>query len=314
MVDNMQRSVGVQPAPAVEGDFASANPYFSVDAGQGALVSGPNGLTVGRFAWLDYAAIDNDNAPAIANNYGIGAPAGFVHREMQGLITTFLAQGGMTIPPGFAVTVHNGGDFWVKNNGLTAAYPGNKVYAKQNDGTASFGATGAPGTATVTGSIAAASGSAVGSINGNVLTVTSMTAGTIVAGAVLTGGTVTTGTRVTGQLSGSTGLVGSYSLDRTELASPGPVTFSWTYGILTVSAMTSGTLGVGDVLSGGTANIATIRQAGTGTGGTGTYYVDPTQTVGSSTLTANTTVETKWVAMSAGLPGELIKISDHPLG
>jgi hypothetical protein len=42
--------------------------------------------------------------------------------------------------------------------------------------------------------------------------------------------------------------------------------------------------------------------------------VSPTQTAGSTTITATTNVETKWVCMSQGLPGELVKISSHVLG
>ena len=40
----------------------------------------------------------------------------------------------------------------------------------------------------------------------------------------------------------------------------------------------------------------------------------PSQTQGSGTFTAQGNVETKWTAMSTGLPGELVKISSQPLG
>ena len=90
---------------------------------------------------------------------------------------------------------------------------------------------------------------------------------------------------------------------------------SETYGTLTVSAVGSGTLGIGDTLSGsGVTAGSVITAQGTGTGGTGTYIVSPTQAVSSTTLTAGTSIQTKWIAMSSGLPGELVKISNVPNG
>jgi hypothetical protein len=117
MGSGFQTQVNVQPAPAVEGDFASANPRATVLAGQGALVAGAAGVLVGRFAWLSYAAVDNDNSPAIVNSFGAGLPAGFVHREQQGLITAYLASATMRVQAGFPITLFNEGDFWVNNAG-----------------------------------------------------------------------------------------------------------------------------------------------------------------------------------------------------
>ena len=77
--------IGVNPAPAVPGDFASANPRWFFAAGPGGVVAGPSGLTVGAFAWLSYASTDGDGAPASANNFGSGPVTGFVHREMHDL-------------------------------------------------------------------------------------------------------------------------------------------------------------------------------------------------------------------------------------
>src|SRR5581483_1789356 len=100
-----QKSVNTQPAAAVVGDFASANPRSSVLAGPGGLIAGPNGLIVGRFAWLSFSGVDANDAPAVANNNGAGVVAGFVHREQQALITTYLAESGLAIPAGFQVTL-----------------------------------------------------------------------------------------------------------------------------------------------------------------------------------------------------------------
>lgn len=322
MALGFQTSVGTVPAPAVEGDFASANPRFTVDAGPGGLVAGSAGVIIGHFAWASYQGIDADNAPAVVNSFGAGAPTGFVHREQQGLITTYLAMSGMLVAPGFGVTLFNGGDFWVKNNGSGAALVGQKAYARNSDGAVFFGATGAPGTASVTGSIGAvATTSVTGSIAGNVLTVSAVGSGTIFPGATLSGtggGGVASGTKVVGQISGTTGGVGTYALSVPNQTVTS-TTITAAAGLLTVSAVGSGTLAVGDVLAGtgggGVTAGTTITALGTGTGGVGTYIVDPTQTVAVGTvITANVTTETKWVAMSSGLAGELIKISDHLLG
>ena len=55
--------------------------------------------------------------------------------------------------------------------------------------------------------------------------------------------------------------------------------------VLTVSAITAGTLGIGSIVNTGS-TIVTIVSLGTGTGGTGTYNVSQSQTVGSGAMTA----------------------------
>src|SRR5215472_6128586 len=176
MPGGFQTQVYNQPAQAVAGDFASANPYFTFDAGPGGLVAGAAGVTVGRFAWVT-APLDPNSACQIANNFGQGLPAGFVHRALQGLNTVFLSDASMLIPQGLMVTLMTGGDFWVVNNGSVAAI--------------------APGGNTPTPGAMANS-----SITGNTLTVPVGTSPTnpIVPGAILTGTGVATGTMVLSQV------------------------------------------------------------------------------------------------------------------
>lgn len=317
--------VQIQPAPAVAGDFASTNPRASVLAGPGGLVAGASGVVVARFGWVSFTQIDNDNAPAIVNNFGAGMPTGIVHREQQGLITAYLAESSMTIPQGFPVTLFNGGDFFVRNAGASIALPGQFAYAAFADGQVYFGAgtTGSIGTGqlnagSVTGSIGGQSVGFNGSISGNVLTAGGTINGTLVAGAQLTGGTgLVAGTFIVSQLSGTPGGAGTYALNIPE-QSVALAQLTATYGILTVATVVSGTLSVGDILSstGGTALTVgtTIYQLGTGVGGVGTYYVNFTQTAGTETIAFTTTVQTKWVALSSGLPGELVKISNAVYG
>lgn len=315
MSGGFQQQVNVQPAVAVAGDFASRNPYSTVDAGPGALVAGALGVSIGRFGWA-VPPTDPDGANSIVNNFGAGVPTGFVHREMQGTQPTYLAFAGNQILPGMMVTLFNGGDFWVINDGTTPAEVGMKAYADFSTGKVSFAATGSPAqSASVTGSIAAATGSFTGSIAGGVLTITAVGSGVAVVGGILSGTNVLTGTQITSQitplLAGETlGGVGRYnvSLPQQTVAS---TTISETYGILTVTAVGSGALEVGSVLAGSApvTTGTTITAFGTGTGGNGTYIVNLTQTAGSGTITAVGDAETKWVAVSAGIPGAGVKIS-----
>jgi hypothetical protein len=306
-----QNQVNVQPAPAVAGDFASANPRWSVNAGPGGLVAGVGGVTVGRFAWWD-----NANHRTVLNS-GAGVPTGFVHREQQALITTYLSEAANVVPVGFGVTLMSGGDFWALNDGTTEALVGQKAYADLATGKVSFAATGSAATGSVTGSIAASTASVTGSIADNVLTVTAVSSGVLVPGGILSGSGVATNTQIVSQVSGTTGGIGVYLVNIGE-QTVASTTISETYGTLTVTAVISGTLVLGAVLSGsgggGVTTGTVVTGFGTGAGGTGTYYVSPTQAVTSTTITFTTNVETKWVAMSQGLAGELVKISTHLLG
>jgi hypothetical protein len=324
-----QSQVQVQPVPGYEGDFASTNPRFSVLAGPGAAIAGANGVTVGRFAWaasvfpggaIGPGSADGQDAngfPAIVSNTGSGQVTGFVHREQQGLITTFLQEAGMLIQPGYGVTLMSGGDFLIKNNGSTTAVVGNKCYASVINGAGSFAPTGATSTLTFSGSTGPATAQFTGSIVGNVLTVTVLTQGTITVGGSLTGGAagMVPGTQITGQVSGATGGTGVYlvSIGDQNVASG---TITETYGILTIGTLATGTVSVGMLVSGGSLSVGTTITAFiSGTGGTGTYAVNITQTTTTfGGLAVALTVETKWIAMSVGNPGELVKISDHALG
>lgn len=304
-----QTQVNYVPAPAVAGDFASVNPRATVLAGPNALVAGPAGVTVGLFAWYDTATA------SIVSNAGAGAPNGFVHNDHQALITTYLAEVSYVIPGGFPVTLFDAGDFWIKNNGTTEAVPGQKAFANNANGQAYFAATGSTFTgASVTAAIAASTASVTGSIANNVLTVTAVSSGTLVVGGTLSGTGVATGTQITAQLSGTTGGVGTYTVSIPE-QTVASTTISETYGTMTVSAVGSGALAVGDTLSGTGVTAGTVITAfGTGTGGTGTYIVTPNTVVSSTTVTVYSATETGWYCRSFGAPGELVKISSRAMG
>jgi len=304
-----QTQVGGLPAPGVEGDFADFNPGFTVLGGPGGIVAGPAGVLVGRFVWLSTQGMDPDNAPQIANNFGYGVlPDGIVPRPgQQAIITPYLDGASMQIPPGLPVWILAGGrGLWVKNNGPTACYRGMKAYANFTNGNVSFAPTGNPTTASLTNcTIAPATTvSFTGSITGNVLTVTQVSAGTLVPGTVISGTGVVVGSQIVAQLSGTTGGVGTYALNYGE-QSTASETMTGTYGVLTVGG---GSAISGGVLSGSGVTSGTVVWGQlTNT----TWVVSPSQTVSTATnMTETMNIETKFYALTGGAVGEIVKISD----
>jgi len=316
-----QTQVQYQPSPAVAGDFSDTNPRYFLDAGQFGLVSGPAGVTIGRFAWASQSAIDADNAPAVVNSFGVGAPSGLVHREQQADITTYLADATMVINPGFAMGLVTDANMWVKNEGSAQALVGQKAYADFATGKVSFAATGSPSTASsvidASNSIAGGTFSITGSISNNVLTVTAVGSGVVYPGSTISGTNVASGTKIVSQLSGTQGGIGTYAVNIAE-QSVASTMISGTYGLLTVTGVVTGTIEVGGLVTGSGVTAGTQITANaangsglTGSGGTGTYVVDPTQTVSDIAFTFTTNVETKYFAVSSGVAGEVVKVSQH---
>ncbi len=281
--------VNVEPAVAVEGDFASDNPRANVlTPGGAAFVAGVLGVLIARFAWADAAQ-------RVLNSYGIGSPAGFVARNQQALIQDFLAESSMTILPGDRVSLFNSGDFWVKSAGASAVTAGMKAYAMYADGSIRFAATATPpSTAVVTGSVDAnaftgvlAPNTATASFAGTVMTVSAVGSGSVLAaGQTVTGASIDAATSIVRQLTGTAGGAGTYLMSVSQTVTSEAVTMSG--GGLTVSAVATGGLYVGQVIAGAGVTTGTaITGFGTGSGGTGTYAVDTSQTVGSEAMTGN---------------------------
>lgn len=128
--------------------------------------------------------------------------------------------------------------------------------------------------------------SVTGSITGYTLTVTAVSTGALVVGGVLSGTGITTGTAITGQLTGTSGGIGTYTVSINQTVSSTTVTQS--YGLMTVATVSSGTLAVGQVISGTGVTVGTtITAFGTGTGGAGTYITSGgAQTVSATTISA----------------------------
>lgn len=206
-------------APAQAGDFASANARWNVLAGPGALVAAAAGVVIGRFAWAaslgstDIETGETDFYQTVSNG-GVGLPTGFVHRETNALITTFLAEAGYTILGGNPVTLFSGGDFWAKNDGASATAAGQKCYAAYADGRITTAATGTPpSNAGITANTAST----------NQLTVTANTGAPIAVGQPISGAGIPTGTYILA-LGTGTGGAGTYTMSAAATATATGVT------------------------------------------------------------------------------------------
>lgn len=145
-----------------------------------------------------------------------------------------------------------------------------------------------------------------GTISTTTLTVTAVAQGALSVGQLVSGSGVLPDTYITALGTGKGG-TGTYTINNsqtvgsaTAMTAPNglPPAFSATGSIatsggvdtLTISAVASGTLQVGDQITGtGIAANTTIASLGTGTGGTGTYILNTSgQTVASETITGPT--------------------------
>lgn len=138
-----QRTINVNPAFAVAGDFATWNPRNSAipapgGPSGGGFVAGAGGLTVGLFAWADTAT------NLILLNAGSGLPTGFCHRNLQAMITAYLGSASNVVPAGFGFgDLFSQGDFWVTNAGSGSVTVGMKAFASNTTGQVQFAAAGA---------------------------------------------------------------------------------------------------------------------------------------------------------------------------
>jgi hypothetical protein len=134
-----------------------------------------------------------------------------------------------------------------------------------------------------------------GSISGTTLTVTQVSSGVLAAGQSVYGIGITPETVITA-LGTGTGGVGTYTVNLSQTVAAEQLntatvgclfTGSMSGTTLTVTAVTSGTLYVGQTIigTGVSANLI-ITALGTGTGGAGTYTISATQSIASRTLYA----------------------------
>lgn len=215
-----QRQVNLAQAPAVAGDYASANPRVSMLAGEGALIAGALGVTVGRFARATVAGV-------VSNAWAAATRLGFVHREQQAVITAFADEYGTVVPAGKIITLMTKGDFW----GLFAAGAtyGQKVYAAYADGALSAAATATPPTnALITANTA----------TNTTLTVTANTGAPIAVGQPVSGSGIPAGAYISA-LGTGTGGAGTYTLSAATTATATGVTVTATTAVETDFTVTS---------------------------------------------------------------------------
>lgn len=250
-----QRTVNDFQAPAVEGDFASLNPFSSVLAGPGALVAPAGGLVVGRFAWVGPQG-------QVSQSFVAGYQIGFLIRNEQALITLFLGEATLLVPSGFMITLVNSGDFWAKFP--AGATVDQNVYADPNTGIPLSGVTApALGVGTATGGFSGtATLNSTTTLNVTVVTHGIVSPGDVVADST-TGANIPTGTIIVQQLTGIAGGVGTYQMSQAATASAVGDAVVTTSGFMLVTAIASGAFSQGDVFTGTdvAAGTAVVAQA-----------------------------------------------------
>lgn len=333
IIGSFQTRVNLYNPVAVEGDFASANPRATAltpgfDANGnpvGAFIAGPNGVTVGAFAWV---ASDGKTV----NNYAPAAvkPTGFVHRDQQGLATQYLQAATMLIPPGFPVTLMVEGDFFDTIEGGSPSVYGSTCYADYADGSLWIGS--APSGASVTATIGSTNTGSLGSTNtaslgatftasagspDTELVVTSVT-GLISIGDTVSGTGITGGTTILSQISGTPGGAGTYGLSAANTCSAATVT---SFGSVIDVTVSTGLISIGDTVSGGSGFPvgATIQSQISGTtGGVGVYQLSAggTQYVSSASgvTTFGSVLKLTLVGEYVSVGDTVVKSTDFPTG
>lgn len=308
-----QRVINDYQAPGVEGDFASTNPFSTVLAGPGSLVSPAGGVRVGRFVWVGPQG-------QVSASYISGYQIGFLGRNEQALITEFLGEYTMNVPQGFMITLFNGGDFWAKFP--AGASPGGYVFADPNDGTPLYAATNAaPTLGTATAQAGSTISSATTTAGSAVLTITTVTHGNLLVGDVVsdtgTPGTyITAGTTILDQLTGTPGGAGTYTMSAVAASAGAAFAAKTTSDQMLVTAIADGSLNVGDVFSGTDVTVgSTIQGQAIPFSGVANLAADDTLVVtavtpdtdllrvGASIVMVGVTAGTTIGAQTSGTPG-----------
>lgn len=318
-----QTKVNLDPAPAIEGDFASANPRSTVLAGPGGLVSGAGAgvfagvgsAVVGKFGWIapDFRTV---------NSFGTApnAPDGFIHRNQQALITVYLSIASLVIAEGFQLALFDTGDFWAKNLGPSALVRGAAVYAGYADGgiysaaPAGFSGDASLGS-TNTASLGATFTASAGS-DATQLVVTAVT-GLISAGDTLAGTGISAGTEIVSQVSGTAGGAGTYQLNQANTTAAATVT---SFGTVVKVTATTGLISIGDTIAGAggfPAGAVIVSQLSGTTGGIGVYSISLPGTAYTASATGVTTfgtvLDVNTVVSGTLAPGEPITGTNLPV-
>lgn len=129
-----QTSLQREPALGQEGGRASANVVRTYPTVYGRLVAGPDGLTIGKFAWVNDRVAENSTSDTTK-------PAGFAEAVNNSWILNYIDSVSMVVPPGYECSLAVEGDFYcIPSNDITA---GMKAFASTTDGSIQGGAEGA---------------------------------------------------------------------------------------------------------------------------------------------------------------------------
>lgn len=289
-----QAQINEQPAPAVAGDFANVNPRASVLGSPGMYTSPEGGLIVGRFVWV------NPDTGEVAQREIANSLLGFLRRGNNAVISEFLSPATFVVDRGLPITLFDQGDFWALfTDGAT---PDQRVYADPGTGEPIAGGATAPILDTYTAIVGGEFTIAVAS---NVATVTTLTGyvdeGTVVTSAGIAG--VALGPRLTGTPGGE----GTFDIVNADVAAEAGTGVN---DVMTVSAVTTGTLNPGDNLPAppATAGTEIVEQLSGTVGGVGTYRLNIAQYFTEQAL-GNPAILTPWFVNSVAEAGELAKIS-----
>lgn len=118
-----QTQVYIQPAQALPGDFASSNPMIYKLSASGKMVADASGVTVGKFAYISATGLVSSKSLTAPN----AARIGFVHREQNAQIITYLADSGYTIQVGEPVSLWGSGDFFCNVDEIGSAAVGGEA-------------------------------------------------------------------------------------------------------------------------------------------------------------------------------------------
>lgn len=266
-----------------------------------AKLAGSNAATRGAAIYADYS---NGDVTAVAAAPGASVTAAMGSTNTAALGSTFTATGSGTNLTTSSVT----GLISVGDEISGTGVPANTTIVSQTSGT--------PGGAGVyvTSNACTSSGDTVTSF-GTVVLIT-VTTGLISIGDTVSGGAgFPVGATIVSQTSGTTGGAGVYVISAAGTAYTASATGVTTFGeVMNVTAVGSGTLEVGDAVSGtGIPSGAVVESQVSGTaGGVGIYTLDQRASAyaASTTVTAvGGVLASAWKAESAAAVGELVKIS-----
>lgn len=232
-----QRVIREQPAPAVEGDFASNNPMRSIipPVDTGFVVAAAQSVRVGYFAWGGADGKVYSSAAAA----GAGAQIGFVGRQANTpsvAITAFLGETRMTLEAGMPCTLLSAGDFWAS---LPGADPGDVVFAVNTTGApsltddASTDPTGFTCSSQAKVNAVTAATTTIAATTG-IMTVATVASGVIEVGQRVTGTGVPAETYILSQLTGTPGGAGTYQTNSYNRAAVAAFTATMVQGSLAI--------------------------------------------------------------------------------